>query len=219
MPRITPLPRAEASPSAAAIYDLVFGPDRDPAVSPGTATGTPGSFFTTWAHTPDVLQAFQAYRPDPPVIAPRLRSLAVARAAYAIRSHFVFSQNCKAARAAGVSEEKIAAIPFWTVSHAFDDEERAVLAFADAHALENGRVHDEVFAALRKTLSEEEVIALAFLIAFFSMHARASRALHLEYDDVPERIVEIPAPAAPSVQDWADPKWAAAKAAKTPVAP
>jgi alkylhydroperoxidase family enzyme len=207
MPRIKPLPRAEAAPSAAAVYDLVFGPDRDPAVSPGTATGTPGTFFTTWAHAPDILAHFQTYRPDPPVLDPKLRAMAIARTGYAQQSHFVYSQNCKTARNAGVDEAKIRAIPFWTVSGAFTAEERAVLAFVDGHVLEGGRVHDEVFAALRRTFSEEQVLALAFTISFFAMHARASRALKLEYDDVPDRIVEIPAPAEPSVQDWTDPRW------------
>jgi len=102
MPRIKPLSRADAAPSVAAIYDLVFGPDRDPAVSPGTATGTPGSFFTTWGYVPEVLSVFQKYRPDPPVFDPGLRALAIMRTGYASQSHFVFSQNCKTARAAGV---------------------------------------------------------------------------------------------------------------------
>ena len=210
MPRIKPLPRADAAPSVSAIYDLVFGPDRDPAVSPGTATGTPGTFFTTWGHAPDVLAHFQSYRPDPPVLDPALRALATMRAGYTTQSHFVFSQNCKTARAAGVSEAKIAAVPFWALSDVFSVEERAVLLFVDGHILEGGRVHDEVFAVLRRTFSEEQVLALAFTTCFFAMHARSSRALRLEYDDIPDRIVEIPAPATPGVQDWRDPKWAEA---------
>jgi alkylhydroperoxidase family enzyme len=213
MPRIKPLPRAEAAPSAAAVYDLVFGPDRDPAVSPGTATGTPGTFFTTWAHAPAILAHFQTYRPDPPILDPKLRAMAIVRTGYTQQSHFVFSQNCKAARSAGVDEAKIRAISFWTVSDIFTPEERAVLAFVDGHTLEGGRVHDEVFAALKQTFSEEQVLALAFTVSFFAMHARSSRALKLEYDDIADRIVEIPAPAQPGVQDWLDPKWAEAKEA------
>jgi alkylhydroperoxidase family enzyme len=166
-----------------------------------------------------VLAHFQTYRPDPPVLEPKLRAMAIMRTGYAQQSHFVFSQNCKGARAAGVDEAKIRAIPFWTVSDVFTPEERAVLAFADAHALEGGRVHDEVFAALRRTFSEEQVLALAFTVSFFAMHARASRALKLEYDDVPERIVEIPAPDRPQAQDWLDPKWAEAQEARFPQVP
>lgn len=210
MPRIKPLPRAEAAPKVAAIYDRVFG-DRDPAVSPGTATGTPGTFFTTWGHAPDVLAAFQMYAPNPPILDAKIRAMAIARTGWTSQSHFVFSQNCKTCRVAGVEEEKIKAIPYWSISKVFTDEERAVLAFVDGSILEHGRVHDEVMEALRATLSEEQILALSFTVSFFHMHCVSSQALKLEYDDVPERIVEIPAPEKPGVQDWLDPKWSEPK--------
>jgi alkylhydroperoxidase family enzyme len=207
MPRLKPVPRAEADPRVIPVYDLVFGPDRDPAVSPGTATGSPGNFFTSWAHAPAILAHFQTLGPKPGAesplkVDPALRSLAAMRTGYALKSKFVFSQNCKGARNAGVSEEKIAAVPSWTLSRAFSDLERAVLAYVDANVLERGRVHDAVYAELRKGLSEEEIIALAFTINFYGMHARSCRALRLEYDDIPERLTEIPAPEKPGVQDW-----------------
>ena len=214
MPRIKPLPRAEADPRVAALYDRVFGPDRDPAVSPGTATGTPGNFFTTWGHVPEILLALQSYAPNPPVLDPKLRAIACARTGYVNQSHFVFSQNCKGARAVGVEEAKIAAIPYWNIAKVFNDTEQAVLAFVDGHVLEGGRVRDEVIDALKETLREDEILALALIVGMYQMHSTGCVALKLEYDDVPDRIVEIPAPASPSVQDWLDPKWADAAAGR-----
>ena len=41
MPRLRQVPRAEAEPDVAKMYDMLFG-DRDPVAEPGTATGTPG---------------------------------------------------------------------------------------------------------------------------------------------------------------------------------
>lgn len=213
MPRIKPLARADASPKVAELYDRVFE-GRDPAVSPGTRTGTPGTFFTTWGHVPDALIAMQSYAPNPPVLDPKLRALATTRTGWTSQSHFVFSQNCKTARLAGVEEEKIKAVPFWSISKVFTDEERAVLAFVDASVLEQGRVHDEVFDALRATFSEEQILALSFTVSMFNMHATACKALHMEYDDVPDRIVEIPAPETRRVQDWLDPSWAEEASAK-----
>lgn len=201
MPRLKPLPRAEAAPEAVAVYDKVFGPDRDPAVSPGTSTGTPGDFFTTWAHAPRILAHFQSYAPDPP-LDPQLRALALARTGYAVGSKFVFSQNCKTCRLAGVPEAKIAAVPAWTTSDVFTTQERAVLAFVDANILEGGRVRDEVIATLKETFSDPLLLTLAFTINLFAMHARSARALRLDYDDAPERLTEIPAPDTPRVQDW-----------------
>lgn len=209
MPRLKPVPRDKADPRVIPVYDLVFGPDRDPVQSPGTATGSPGNFFTTWANAPAILEHFQTLMPKPGAsevpasqIDPALRALAACRTGYVIQSTFVFSQNCKACRIAGVPEEKIQAVPCWTLSKLFTDAERAVLAYVDANVLERGRVHDQVIAELCKVMSEEQLIGLSFTINFYAMHGRSCRALRLEYDDVPERLVEIPAPATPGVQDW-----------------
>ncbi|MDZ4371429.1 MAG: carboxymuconolactone decarboxylase family protein [Phenylobacterium sp.] len=210
MPRLKPVSRDKADPRVIPVYDLVFGADRDPVASPGTATGTPGDFFTTWANAPAILAHFQTLMPNASAAsAPQasqvdaaLRGLAACRVGYTLRSQFVYSQNCKASRNAGVPEEKIQAVSCWTLSTLFTDIERAVLAYVDANILERGRVHDDVIAGLRKTLSEEQIIGLSFTINFYAMHARSCRALRLEYDDVPERLTEIPAPDKPGVQDW-----------------
>ncbi len=76
----------------------------------------------------------------------------------------------------------------------FDRRERAVLAYTDALVLEGGRVPDAVFDELKRNLSDEEILELTYITALYDMHAVMSRALRLEYDDVDERIVEIPAP-------------------------
>ena len=77
---------------------------------------------------------------------------------------------------------------------AFDAADRAILAYTDEVVLGRGRVQDGTFAALRAVLSEEAVLELTYAIATYGLHATICRALRLEYDDVPERIVEIAAP-------------------------
>jgi hypothetical protein len=76
----------------------------------------------------------------------------------------------------------------------FSQVERAVLAYTDELVGQNGRVHDATFARLRDHLSEEEILELTYITALYEMHAIMTRALRLEYDDVDERIAEIPAP-------------------------
>jgi alkylhydroperoxidase family enzyme len=213
MPRVRQVSRAEAPPEIAALYDEWFGPGRDPVADPGTATGTPGNWWTTWALTPDVLHALRSYSYRTAPIEPKLREIAIVRAGYARQSQFVFSQHSKAARREGVAAEKVAAIPYWTVSDAFSADERAVLAYVDGLILEGGRVHDRVFAALKRALGDEQILVLTYLVNAYGMHATACKALRMEYDDVPDRIVEIPVPEAGGVQDWRDPKWAAQAAA------
>lgn len=208
MPRISPLSRADAPEEMQAHYDNMFGPDRDPVTSPGTATGTPGNWWTVWARTPGILKAFGAYPASESPLDPTLRELAVLRTGYARGSHFVFSQHSKSARRVGVPDDKVAAVPYWTLAEVFTPAERAVLAYTDGLILEGGRVHDQIFGALRKHLPEEHILMLTYFINMYALHATATKALRLEYDDVPERVVEIPAPPEPRVQDWRDPAWA-----------
>ena len=52
MPRLREVPADEAHPRAQTIYQLLFG-DRDPVAEPGTATGTPGNWWTVFAGVPD----------------------------------------------------------------------------------------------------------------------------------------------------------------------
>jgi alkylhydroperoxidase family enzyme len=198
MPRLRQVPRAEVAPEFAELFERFFPNGQDPVQTPGTATGTPGNWWTTFALVPDVLRAYwTSYRESlkPDALDPKLRELGVMRAGFNVGSQFVFSQHCKGARGVGVPEEQIAAIPGWATSDAFSPVERAVLAYADELTVHRGRVQDATFDALRAHLSDEAIVQLTYSVGEFRFFAIVSRALQLEYDDVPERIEEIPAPA------------------------
>ena len=94
-----------------------------------------------------------------------------------------------------MSEEKIAAIPYWQVSDVFSPLERAVLSYADALVNEGGRVSDALFEELKNDLSDEEILELTYITSLYDMHATISKALRLEYDDVEESVSEVKAPA------------------------
>ena len=197
MPRLRQVPRDEAHETARTLYRMLFG-DRDPVESPGTATGTPGNWWTVFAGVPDcfdhAVQGFGFYRSRRRKLAPQLRELGQLRAGYARGSRFVFSQHCKAGRDVGLSEEKIQAIRAWSVADCYSPVERALLAYTDCLVLEGGRVPDEVFEALRAELSDTEILEFTYVTCMYEMHATMSRALRLEYDDVDDPITEVPAP-------------------------
>jgi len=197
MTRTRQIPRSEASESVLPIYDRLFG-DRDPVAEPGTATGTPGDWWTVFAQTPELMghmvAGFGLFSSPERELAPRLRELALMRTGFASGSQFVFSQHCKVARREGVSDEQIQAIPSWTTSDVFDAAERAVLAYTDELVLADGRVQDATFMVLGSHLSEIEIIEVTYAVASYKLHALMCRALRLEYDDVDERIIEIAAP-------------------------
>jgi alkylhydroperoxidase family enzyme len=111
----------------------------------------------------------------------------------------VFSQHCKSCRDVGLREEQIAAIPAWSIATCFSPIERAVLAYSDCLVLEGGRVPDAVFEALRAELSETEILELTYITCTYDLHATICRALRLEFDDVDERVTEVPAPGSGSL--------------------
>lgn len=197
MPRLSQISRQDAPEDIQKIYDMLFE-GRDPVTDPGTQTGTPGNWWTVFALVPDCFRhavaGFAFYRSKKRKLDPKMRELAQTRAGFLRESQFVFSQHCKAARFVGLSEEQIREIPTWTTSDVFSAGERSVLAYVDEIVNGNGRVQDVTFERLSEHLGEEEILELTYVTALYEMHAIMTRALRLEYDDIDERIVEIPAP-------------------------
>jgi alkylhydroperoxidase family enzyme len=199
MGRLRQVPKAEATPEVAKIYREVFG-ERDPVAEPGTATGTPGDYWTTFALVPDLL--LMAYNSLLPLLQPgrqldpQLRELVILRTAIVGDSKFEYSQHMKVARTVGIPEEKLAALKGWTTSDLFTPKERAVMAATD-EILSRNLVEDETFAALQQHLSDPEILELFVVSGLWRMHGLIVRALHLEYDnDTTARMREVPAPAA-----------------------
>jgi alkylhydroperoxidase family enzyme len=197
MPRLREVPRAEVTDERVLFfYDRLFGPGTDPAAGHGTATGSPGDWWTVFAQSPEVfrhaVRGFALYRDAK--VDPLLRELGQCRAGWARGSQFVFSQHCKQLRAMGVPEEKIQAVAYWQTADCFSPLERGVLAYTDGIVLDGGRVHDEVFAVLRRHLSDEEILLLTYIICLYDMHATMSKVLRLEFDDREDPVVEVAAP-------------------------
>ena len=197
MPRLREVRRADIHPNAEPIFRMLFG-DRDPVDEPGTATGTPGDWWTVFAGVPDcfdhAVAGFAFYRSPNRKLSPQLRELGQLRAGYARGSQFVFSQHCKQAREVGLSDEQVEAITAWSVADCYSPVERAVLAYTDCLVLEGGRVPDAVFDELRAHLDDTEILEFTYITCMYEMHATMSRALRLEYDDRDDPIVEVAAP-------------------------
>ena len=214
MPRLREVPKKNANKYINKYYKALFG-DRDPVQEPGTATGTPGNWWTVFALVPYIFEHATKHFGMFGMFADKsvsqlegtTRELGIMRAGYTQGSQFVFSQHCKAARRFGIAEEKIAAIPHWEVSPIFDEKERAILAWTDALILQGGRASDELFEVLHSHLSDEDILELTYHVMGYNLHAVCCKAFRLEYDDGPERIREVPVPAAGEVADWAGKAW------------
>ena len=197
--RIRQVPRSEVtSPVVMSMYQRLFD-DRDPVTQPGTATGTPGNWWSCFANSPDVLEhaarGFGLYASPNRKVPGELRELGQTRAGWLVGSQFVFSQHCKACHGYGFSDEKIEALKAWGVSDLFDPLERALLAYTDALVLAFGRVEEAIFDALRQHFDDEQILEFTYITMMYCMHAVITRALRLEFDDRDDPIVEVPAPA------------------------
>lgn len=211
MPVLRQVPRSEVTAEVVhSYYDRLFGAGRCPVAEPGTATGTPGDWWTVFALCPDIFQhavdGFAVYRHPERKLDPVLRELGQTRAGWVKESQFVFSQHCKSLRNLGVSEEKIAAVPHWQVSDVFDERERAVLAYADCLTAGDGRTPIEVFDKLRTFWGDEEIFEFTYITTLYAMHAVITRALRMEYDDRNDPIVEIAAPEGYNAQEFLTPR-------------
>ncbi|HZP44071.1 MAG TPA: carboxymuconolactone decarboxylase family protein [Candidatus Binataceae bacterium] len=196
--RVRQVSLGEAPPEVRALYKQIFG-DRDPVAHPGTATGTPGDYWTSLALAPDLLKLgadmlFALLKPGRK-LEPRFRELAILRTAIVGDCRFELSQHMKVARAVGIAPAKLEAIKGWTTSDLFDPAERAVMAAADELVGRN-LVEDATFAALKKAFTDEQIVEIFYVISTYRMHGMLVRALHLEYDaDTTARMEEVPGPA------------------------
>ena len=214
MPRLKQVSLKNATDNVKKYYAALFN-GKDPVAEPGTATGTPGNWWTVFALVPYIFDHATGHFgmfgmfADKSVsqLDGKVRELGIMRAGYAQASQFVFSQHCKAARRFGVPDEQIQAIPHWQVSEVFNAKERAILAWADALIYDGGRASDELFDALHSHLSDEDILELTYHIMGYNLHAVCCKALRLEFDDVPERIREVPVPAKGESADWAGAAW------------
>jgi alkylhydroperoxidase family enzyme len=197
MPRLRQVSKADASPEVRELYQQLFG-DRDPVAQPGTATGTPGDYWTTFALVPDLLMQARnclgALLTPGRKLDPKLRELAIVRTGIVGDCQFEYSQHLKVARMVGHGEDKLAAIKGWSTSDKFTPAERAVMAATDEIVGRN-LVEDQTFAELKRHLDDPQILELFYVIGLWRMHGMIVRALHLEFDnDTTSRMKEVPAP-------------------------
>ena len=66
-----------------------------------------------------------------------------------------------------VGDEKIAAIPHWAASDVFDEQERAVLAYADCLTAGDGRTPLAVFDKLKTFWSDEQIFEFTYITTLY----------------------------------------------------
>ena len=87
------------------------------------------------------------------VITPALlREMAILRTGQILNSEYELDQHIPLAKACGMTDAQIAALPDWHASSLFDEKQRALLGYTEAVALHGGDVDDATYAAFAKIL-------------------------------------------------------------------
>ena len=115
---------------------------------------------------------------------PRLRELAILRVARLERAEYEWVQHAPIARAAGATEDEVAAVDRGEIEDpALDAPARAVLAFT-TEVVRDVRSSDEALAAVREQgLSGREVVELLLVISHYMGVARVAETAGIELDE------------------------------------
>jgi 4-carboxymuconolactone decarboxylase len=142
------------------------------------------NLFKTMAHSPRVCRNFlrlgNALLRDSD-LSPVLREIAILRVGWLCGSLYEYTKHVDIGSKAGVSQEQINAIPYWTSATCFNEKERAVLAYTD-ESTRVVQVRDETYKAVRAFLSEQEIVKLTVTIGYYGMVSRYLVAMQVELD-------------------------------------
>ena len=170
MSRVPLLSDAEIAPSVAEIFARMR-----------KAGGHPPNLYRALANAPAMLDAWVAFawplRHDPKT-SRALRELVIMRVAGLTDAHYEEHHHRRMALEAGISEAQLGDLARWRDSKRFNDQERAVLAMADA-VTRGGKLPDIVHADLKHHFKDGEVVELVLTAAFYNCVSRTLLALEV----------------------------------------
>ena len=79
----------------------------------------------------------------------------------------------------GVTDEKILALPEYSTSPLYTDEERVALEYADTMTITGREVSDELFSRLRQFYTDDALVELTEVIAWENASSKFNRALRI----------------------------------------
>jgi alkylhydroperoxidase family enzyme len=109
----------------------------------------------------------------------QLRELAILRTGQILHSDYELGQHLPLARACGVTDAQIAALPDWRASDLFDARQRALLAYTEALDQHGGDVDDATYEALAKEFSPREIVELTITVVTYYGTGQLTKALRV----------------------------------------
>jgi alkylhydroperoxidase family enzyme len=124
-------------------------------------------------------------------LSPKLRELTILRVGRLSPAEYEWVQHVPIALATGVTQAQIDALAKDDVTGpAFDDVERAVLAFV-TDVVRNVKASDATFAAVGKFLSDREIVELVVTTGYYMLIARLLETTGVDLDEpMGKRVVD-----------------------------
>ncbi|GAA2602890.1 carboxymuconolactone decarboxylase family protein [Actinomadura fulvescens] len=173
-------PRTPAYRLAAWFTRRKFGKELDPGRAMGHHLGVSTAYVT-----------FEAQVLRWKALPHRLKDLACMAASVRIGCSWCVDYATWESNMHGMPLEKIEAVPHWRDSDLFADDERLVLEYAEAMTADPPEVTDELTEALRRYLTEKQLVELTMIVALENLRSRFNAAAGLTGQGFKDRC-EIP---------------------------
>jgi alkylhydroperoxidase family enzyme len=124
----------------------------------------------------------QEYNKSARRVDPVIFELCRLRMAQTFGSDFDLALRYAPAQMAGLSEDKIAALPSYFTSPLFSERERACIAFAEQFAIQSSSITDEDCAKLQEHLTPKEFVLLTKALGKVDQLQRCCVAVDIRFD-------------------------------------
>jgi AhpD family alkylhydroperoxidase len=170
MPRIPTVPASSAGPLVRLSYWYMarrYGKVPEPFA---VMAHSPAVFSVTARHELAVQRRWKA-------VDKHLVELVVLRSALTVECPWCVDFGSMLSAGTGLPREKVEQLPTWRTSDVYDEVERLALEYAEAMSSTPIAVTDEMVEALRRHLSDKQVVELTAYIALENTRARQNAAL------------------------------------------
>lgn len=142
------------------------------------------NIFRALANAPSLLDQFLNYANAVRAVdvSPRLRELAILTVGHCTNSEYEIAHHQSHALKAGVNPEQLKSIVDFEISPHFDEQERAVMAFARESTLKVN-VGDETWNRVAAFMNERQLVELVANVAWYNSGVRFMGALAIELED------------------------------------
>jgi uncharacterized peroxidase-related enzyme len=164
-PRLSRVPRAQATPAVAAIYERYM-----------RTRGNVPNMFRTMAHRPEIFETMIAHFEailHTGTVPLRLKELVIVRTSQLNRCEYCLGSHTQIAL-------RLDHLAHYADRSDFTRAEKAALRLAEQMTLDANHIPDEDFEALREHFDEGEIVELMAAIGLFNYFNRFNNALQIE---------------------------------------